>query len=155
MEQPHQGVGRLGPASGALILGAGLYMTLTTRSPKTPWIVVSLAAMLFMTALGVGVTTRRLKAVQRAAASAEAAAEVIPPELQRQVHDPLLWISAQLVGSTTPGVVFPMTTKPGQGGSLLVLAVALVLGVVVGDMSAQLWRNPRAATIPMEEPILS
>lgn len=150
-----EGVGKLGPASGALLLVAGIYMTVTAWSMTTPWIVVSLAAMLFMMALGMGVTTRRLMAVQRAAATAEASAEAIPPGLQRQIDDPLLWLSTQLAGSTALGVVFLMTTKPGLGGSLLVVGVALVLGALVGVVSVKLWRSPRAATIPMEEASLS
>jgi Predicted integral membrane protein (DUF2269) len=148
------GVGKLGVASGALLLVAGIYMTAIAWSMTTPWIVVSLAAMLFMIVLGMGVTTRRLKAVQRMAAMAEARAAAIPPELRRQIDDPLLWISAQLAGGTALGIVVLMTNKPGLGGSLFALAVALVLGGVVGGVSVKRRRNPRATqsvSIPLEE----
>lgn len=47
--------------------------------------------------------------------------------MRRQIADPLLWISAQLAGSTALGIVFLMTTKPGLDGSLLALGVAISL----------------------------
>ncbi|HLZ23815.1 MAG TPA: hypothetical protein VKQ30_17015 [Ktedonobacterales bacterium] len=145
------GVAKLGPVSGALILVMGIYMTLTSWGMGTPWIVVSLAAMLFMLALGMGVITRRLNAIQRAAAIVETPTGAIPPELHQQIHNPLLWISTQLASGTALGVVFLMTTKPGLGGSLLVMGVALILGGITGGLSAQPSRTPRAAAIAIEE----
>jgi hypothetical protein len=150
-------VGRLVLASGALLLGAGIYMTATTWGFRTPWIVVSVAALLLMTALAMGVTTRRLQAVLRATARADgpradgpradAPVGAIPPDLERRLQDPLLWTSAQVMGSMALGVVFLMTTKPGLGGSLLVLGVSLVLGVIAGMAPTYLRRRPAAAAM--------
>lgn len=134
------GAGKLGPASGALLLVAGIYMMVVSWG-LTPWIVVSLAAMLVMMVLGMGVTARRLKAIQRAAL-ADVAADGISPTIQRRIHDPVLWIATQMAGSAALGVVFLMTTKPGWGGSLLALAVALVAGSVIGGLSAKSRRPP-------------
>lgn len=145
-------VAKLSPASGVLLLTAGIYM-MAVAWGMTAWIVVSLAAMLFMMALGMGVTTRRLKAVHRAAALAEAHDKAIPSEVWLLIHSPLLWISAQLTGAVALGVVFLMTTKPSLGGSLLVLALALVFGGIAGAISVSLKprRTPHTATIPMKE----
>lgn len=131
-----RGTGRLAPVSGVLILAAGIYMMALSWSLSAPWIMVSLAAMVIMMALGMGVTARRLKGIQRAAA-AEASADAITPDLYRQVHHPALWISTQMAASTALGIVFMMTNKPGLGGSLLTLAVALALGALVGTASAR------------------
>jgi hypothetical protein len=138
------GVGKLTLVSGALTLGAGLYMTLVAWSWRTPWIVVSLAAMLVMIALGAGVTARRLQAVKRAAVGVSN--EAISPDLHLRIRDPRLWIATQLTGGTALGVVFLMTTKPDLGGSLLALAAALILGSVVGGLGAR----PRRASQPAE-----
>lgn len=141
------GVGKLGPASGLLLLVAGMYMTATAWNMNTPWIEVGFFTLLLLVALRLGVTLRRLRAIRRSAVTMGAATGSIPSGLQRQIDDPLLWTSAQVMGSTALGVVFLMTIKPDLAGSLLVLAVAVVLGVV----SAQPWRRPRAARLPTQE----
>lgn len=83
------GVGKLGPASGALLLVAGIYMMVVSWG-LTPWIAVSLAGVLLMMAAGMGVTARRLKRIQRTAVMAESSASMLPSELARQIYDPAL-----------------------------------------------------------------
>lgn len=147
-------VGKMGPASGALVVVAGVYMTLARWSVQAPWIVVSLGAMVVMMALGMGVTTRRMKAVHRAAL-AEPEGEWISQGLWRQINDPVLWIAAHTAGSIALGVVFLMTTKPGLSGSLLVVAVALALGVGVGAITAKRRQEPSEPAIALEDAIHS
>jgi uncharacterized membrane protein len=115
-------------------------MTATTWSWGTPWILVSLAGLLLIGVLANSVGSQRLRAIARAAAH-EASSEGIPPALQRQIADPILLIGLQTAGMIGLGVVFLMTTKPDLFGSLLTLAVAIVLGVG----SALLWPRSRAA----------
>jgi hypothetical protein len=141
---------RLLPTASLLILLAGIYMTVTTWGWKTPWIDVSLAALVVMGTLGGAVINRRLKAMRIASSTAEAPGGSIPAELRGQITDPVLWTAVQTNGFTGLGVVFLMTTKLDLMGSLITLAVSLVLGVV----SAQLW-HPREATVPMKEAKLS
>ena len=141
---------RLFPAASVLILLAGIYMTVNTWGWKMPWIDVSLAALVVMGALGGAVINRRLKAIRIASSTAEAPAGSIPAELKRQITDSVLWTAVQTNGFTGLGVVFLMTTKPDLVGSLITLVVSLVLGVV----SAQLW-HPREATVLMKGAKLS
>jgi hypothetical protein len=138
------------PAASVLILLAGIYMTVNTWGWKTPWIDVSLAALVVVGALGGSVINRRLKAIRIASSTAEDPAALIPAELKRQITDTVLWTAVQTNGFIGLGVVFLMTTKPDLVGSLITLAVSLVLGVV----SAQLW-HPRETTVPMREAKLS
>ncbi|HEX8996115.1 MAG TPA: hypothetical protein VF812_08795 [Ktedonobacterales bacterium] len=131
-------VTRGGPVSGALLLAAGVYMTLTAWGFTTPWIDVSLGGMALMMALGMGIVGRRLGAIQRAAQATlpdGAASGAIPPALKRQIDEPLLWIATQLAGGVALGVVFLMTYKPGLLGSLLALAVAIALASVGAALS--------------------
>jgi hypothetical protein len=141
---------RLLPAASLLILLAGIYMTVTTWGWTTPWIDVSLAALVVMGVLGGAVINRRLKAIRMASSTAEIPAGSIPAELKRQITDSVLWTAVQMNGFTGLGVVFLMTIKPDLVGSLITLVVALVLGVV----AALLWR-PREVTVPMKEAQLS
>jgi Predicted integral membrane protein (DUF2269) len=141
---------RLLPVASVLILLAGIYMTVAAWGWTTPWIDVSLAALVVMGALGGTVINRRFKAMRIASSTVEASVGSIPAELKRQIADPVLWTAVQANGFIALGVVFLMTIKPDLVGSLVTLVVALVLGVV----SALIWR-PREATVPMQEAQLS
>jgi uncharacterized membrane protein len=137
---------RLLPTASVLILLAGVYMTATTWGWTTPWIDVSLAALLLLGALGGTVINRRLKAIRKASSTAEAPAGSLSAELKCQIADPVLWTAIQVNGFTALGVVFVMTIKPNLVGSLVTLVVAVVLGVV----AARLWR-PRLAATPVKK----
>ncbi len=141
---------RLLPAASVLLLLAGIYMTVNIWGWKTPWIDVSLAALVVMGTLGGAVINRRLKAIRIASSMAEAPAGSIPAELKRQITDSVLWTAVQTNGFTALGAVFLMTIKPDLVGSLISLVLSLVLGMV----SALLW-HPREATVLMKEAKLS
>lgn len=136
-------VAMLGPVSAILILLAGGYMMFTTWGLNTPWIVVSIAAMLLMAALGMGITVRKLRAVSRAA-MAHGESEAISPELRRRIYDPMLSISTYLASGIALGIVFLMTNKPGWLVSLVVVIVSMALGGITGAMMAKPRRNPAA-----------
>jgi len=142
---------RLLPTASLLILLAGIYMTVTAWGWSTPWIDVSLAALIVQGALGGSVISRRLRAIHTAAAMAEASTGSIPAELKRQVNDPVLRTAVQVNAVIGLGIVFLMTTKPGLVGALITLAAALVLGVV----ATRLFWHPREAAVPMKEAQLS
>lgn len=127
---------RLIQISSLLLLIAGIFMTVTTWGWRTPWILLSLGALMIMGALSGGVNSRRLIAIRKAAEASDGA---IPLVLQRQMAAPVLLTSVQTAGMIGLGVVFLMTIKPDLLGSLIALAVALVLGV----LSAQPWRGSR------------
>lgn len=129
-------VAMLGPLSAVLILLAGGYMMFTTWGLDTPWIVVSIGAMLLMAALGMGITVRKLRVVQRAAI-AYSPSDAIAPELGRHIYNPMLWISTYLASGMALGIVFLMTTKPNWLISLLVVAVTIALGGIIGAMMAK------------------
>lgn len=130
----------LGPLSAVLILLAGGYMMFTAWGVGTPWIVVSIGAMLLMAALGMGVTVRKLRVVQRTAMG-YGFSDVITPKLRKHIYNPMLWISAHLASGIALGIVFLMTTKPGWLASLLVMAVAMALGAITGATTAKPRRN--------------
>jgi hypothetical protein len=123
---------RLWPTAALLILLAGIYMTVTAWGWRTPWIDVSLAALIVQGAVAGALINRRLKAIHTGIAATEAPAGAFPPGLKRQIADPVLRAAVQINAIMGLGVVFLMTTKPGLVGSLITLAVALLLGIVTG-----------------------
>ena len=140
---------RLTQLSSLLLLVAGTYLTVTAWEWRTPWIVVSLAALIVIGALSGGVNGGRLKAIRKAA-GAEASSAPIPPALQRRLADPVLLISVQTAVMVGLGAVFLMTNKPDWPGSLITLAVAVGLGA----LSAQRRPRPREARgqVPKAQP---
>lgn len=146
-----RGVARIGPVSGAVLLIAGIYLTLTAWSFSTAWIDVSLATMLLMIVLGMVGTGRRLGSIQRAALSANAHNGDIPTHVRQLLAHPMPWIFAQMTTGMAVGIVFLMTTKPNLVGSLLAIAVAMLLGIVVGAVTATPRQTAQAAAIPSRE----
>jgi hypothetical protein len=129
------------PFSGLLILGAGVYMALVGWGWQVAWIDVSLLALLLMFTLGPLINSRRLSRIHRAAGQAPAGA--IPQALARQIEDPVLWTCVPTLNMMALGVVLLMTTKPGWPGSLGVVVVSVLLGLLSGSLTAR-WRGSAA-----------
>lgn len=131
-----RGAGRFSPIAGVLVLGAGIAMMVMRWELTTPWIMVSLLAIVLMMVASMGVAARRIKAIRRALAQESGSADdPLPLKLTRLTHNPALWVATQLAAALALGIVFMMTVKPDIAGSLLTLAVALALGAAAGGAS--------------------
>ncbi len=115
----------VGSTSLGLILLTGFYMTATTWG-GVAWIGIALAAMILLAALGAALTGPRMAAVGRAVVAESGALSLA---FRQRLHDPLLWASIQTRVAIALGIVFLMTVKPGLGGALLTIGVAVVLGL--------------------------
>jgi uncharacterized membrane protein len=143
-----KGLNRIAPISGALILGAGMYMTAIAWSLLTTWVAVSLAAMVIMMIFGMGVVGRRLRAIQRAA---EASTETIDAALQSRIDDPTLWVSMQMAVAVALSIVFMMTNKPNLAVSIVAVLVSLALGALVGILTLRARRQTQATALRVNE----
>ena len=134
--------GRLGPLFGIsvlLILVTGLYMAITAWSFQTGWIPVALVSLILIAPLGTAFIEPRRRAIARLAQ--EAPDGPLPQELEQRIHDLILGTALQTVTILLLGIVFLMTTKPELVGSLIVMAVALVLGLASGLLSSRATRT--------------
>ena len=61
----------------------------------------------------------------------------IGPELRELVLHRPAWLVGNASTALALGVVFNMTTKPGTGGSILVLAVATLAGLALGYLGSR------------------
>lgn len=123
-------IGLTGPLFGIsvlLLLAAGVYMALTAWSLLTGWIAVGLVSLVLLASLGTALLEPRRRTIDRQAH--EAADGSLPEALDGVIHDPVLLTTVQTLTVLLLGVVFLMTTKPSLVGSLIVMAVALVLGL--------------------------
>ncbi len=109
-----------------LVVLTGLYPMVTEFGPEA-WIVVSLASFALMIILAMALTGPRLAAIGQAMT-----AERRPQSqtFHQLASHPALWISIQTRIAIALGVVFLMLTKLEWVGSLLVIGVAILLGLV-------------------------
>ena len=132
-------VGLSGPLFGLsvlLLLAAGLYMALTAWGLLTSWIMVGLISLVLLAPLGTAFLEPRRRVIDRLAQKAPDGP--LPEELERCIHDPILLTVPQTLTALLLGVVFLMTTKPSLVGSIIVMAVALVLGLVWGALVSRM-----------------
>jgi hypothetical protein len=118
-------IGRIQPVSGTAILLTGIYMMATVWG-GVAWIIIALAAIVLMVALGTALSGRRMAPIGPAAAAEKGS---LSPDLRQRLRDPLLWLSIQARVAIALGIVFLMTVKPGLGGALLTIGAAVVLGL--------------------------
>ena len=144
-------IGLSGPFSGIsvlLLLASGFYMAFTAWSLQTGWILVSLISLVLMVSLGAALIEPHRRAIDRLAR--EAPDGPLPESLGQRIHDPILSTALETVAVLLLGIVFLMTTKPALPGSLIVMAVALVLGMASGlfisGATRALWQREAAHT---------
>ena len=138
-----------------LILVTGFYLALTAWSLWTGWIAVALISLLLLVPSGAALIEPRRRAIARLAQ--EAPDGLLSQALEQRIHDPILGTALQTVTILLLGIVFLMTNKPSLIGSLIVMAVALVLGLASGALIPRATRTqePRVATPVdrMREPV--
>ena len=120
--------GRLTPLAALLLLVPGAYLVVSAWGWATPWIDVSLGAVVALPLLRSAVLEPRLTAV--ATGALQATGDPIPASIQRQRLDPLLWGASGVTTGLFLAIVFLMTVKPDLGGALTTVGVALVVGAV-------------------------
>ena len=136
--------GRLGALFGIsvlLILATGLYMAITAWGLRTGWIAVALVSLILIAPLGTAFIEPRRRAIARLAQ--EVPDGPLPQSLKQRIHDPILGTALQAVTILLLGIVFLMTTKPSLIVSLIVMAVALVLGLFSGALISRGTRTRR------------
>ncbi len=67
--------------------------------------------------------------------------------LERHIDDPVLATVCTTVLTLLLGLVFLMTTKPNLVGSLIVMAVALLLGLAAGALVSRMRRTPELGMV--------
>ena len=144
-EQVHEwlrigaGARRWGGVAMAIIVVAGFYM-MAIAHIGAAWLMVALASIILLMVLAMGLTGRRLAAIQR---TVSAASEPVSPTLHHLLHDSLLWFSMQTRVGIALGIVFLMTVKPDLVGSLLTIGIATLLGLAYAASSADTRKASR------------
>jgi hypothetical protein len=128
----------VGGPSALLVLVSGIYMSAARWGPQG-WTLVALGGMVVIAALGGAVGGRRAPAIARAL---PAEAGPVSPTLRQQLDDPALIISLWTRTALLFGIVFLMSIRPGWGGALAVMGIALLLGIVASWPALGAGRRP-------------
>ncbi|MDI6694235.1 MAG: hypothetical protein QME21_04255 [Anaerolineales bacterium] len=137
------GTRRLGMVSMLTIVIAGFYL-MAAAWGGVAWLIVALGAVVLLMALLYTLTRPRMAAIGRAMTAEKGP---VSYTLQNLANDPLLWISIQTRVAIALGIVFLMTVKPGLGGSLLTIGIAIVLSLA---LSLPMMRRKRVQERPAD-----
>ncbi len=116
---------RFGFASMLTTVITGIYMMLTVWG-SAAWIIVTLGSLVLVIALSLALSGPRMVAIGRALATEKGPLSMT---FHRLANHPLLWISIRTRVAIALGIVFLKTARPDLGGSLLTIAVAILLGL--------------------------
>ena len=118
---------RLFPISIVLLLGGGLYMTITTWGFTLAWLDAALVTLAALPIVGPRVNGRRLTLIRQTALAEPDG--LLSASLRVQTADPVLVFWSRLAALLGWWIVFLMTLKPDLPGTLVGLGMALTLGV--------------------------
>jgi uncharacterized membrane protein len=140
-----------GAGSAVMLLITGLYLALTAWSLLTGWILVALISLLLIVpTTAVLVAPRRNALVKQLAR--EASEGALSEALKQRTHDPVLLTLVQTVAALLLGIVFLMTTKPDLAGSLIVMAIALLLGLLASLLVSRKQRARQQEMVAQKVP---
>jgi uncharacterized membrane protein len=120
-------VERLFPVSTVVLLVTGIWLvTDGDWSWGDGWINVSFIGLILIALVGLLVNTRKVVAIDRAAADAPDGP--IPQVLAAQITDPVLFATTHALTLGVLAIIWNMTTKPGDAQAGIVFVVAIVIG---------------------------
>jgi hypothetical protein len=111
-----------------LLFFPAAYMVGDRWSWGSAWVDGALVGLIVANALLGAIVTPGLRMLTQAAE--EAAGGDVSRELRRDALAPALWLGGQLFTTITSGVVVLMVYKPDVAGSILVMVVATLLGLM-------------------------
>lgn len=117
---------RVGMISMLVLLAAGIYMMVTVWH-GVAWLIVSFVVIALMMVVMGRVSGPRMKAVHQTLANEKG---MLTHVQQEAVRHPMLWAGLQMRVVLGLGIVFLMTVKPDLVGSLVTMAVTVVIGLI-------------------------
>jgi hypothetical protein len=106
----------------------GIYMMVTSWG-AVAWISVTMGAVVLVILLSLVLTGPRMAAIGHALATEKG---VLSATFHSLASHPLLLISIDTRVAIALGIVLLKVAKPGLGGSLLTMGIAIVLGIAAG-----------------------
>jgi len=117
------------PTALLLLLGSGLFMAADRWMFTTPWVAVSIAAVVVIGALA-GYVTRRFG---RISAALEMAGEELAGEVRAALDDAGTWMAMFAINGMSFAVLWLMVVKPGWLVSIALPVALFVVGGALGS----------------------
>jgi hypothetical protein len=119
--------------SALVIFFSGVYLAIRMSAFEAAWPKVTVGALLLIAPLG-ALTARRMRAISRACADANA----ITSELLRRLQDPFLKISLGIRIAIFLGIILLMAAKPGLWESIGIVGTSVLVGLLSSLLA---WRR--------------
>jgi hypothetical protein len=126
----------IGEPSYLIALISGIYLWQSSWRGAA-WTVIALISLVVIAMIGAVSTGPRLTALGKLFSGEKAGEPVVQQVGAMQV----LWISLQVRVLMALGITFLMTVKPGVSGSLIALAIAILLGLAVNPAIVSYYRS--------------
>jgi len=122
-------VDRIFPVATILLLATGIWLVSDGDwSWSDGWINVSLIGLILIALAGFLIATRKIVAIDRAAADAPDGP--VPQVLAAQITDPMLFATTHAATLGTLAIIWNMTTKPGDAQAGIVFVAAIIVGAL-------------------------
>ncbi len=112
----------------ALLILSGGWLSAMTGGMNQGWLIASVVGIVVALVIGFALILPRLRAIRRALPEGNAA---LTPEALLQLQSAALPTLIRVRALLAVGIVYLMTAKPPLGVSLVVLAIAVVAGVLL------------------------
>jgi len=109
-----------------LLLSGGYLVNKFGASFGDGWVMASAIALVLMAVAALKINTLKMNEIHRAAEDAPDGP--VPRDLAALIADPVLFASTHAITTVMLGVVWNMTTKPGNLEAALVVIVAAIVG---------------------------
>lgn len=131
---------RIGGPSFTVALLSGIYLW-EAAWRGTAWTVMALVSLVVIAVIGAVLTGPRMASIGKAIAG-KTDREPGAPQL---LHMSALWASLQVRTGIAIGITFLMSVKPGPVGSVLAVAVAILLGLAMNPATVNYYRRQTCA----------
>lgn len=138
-------MGKFLPFSIILLLISSFFMVFTKWDWELPWIDASFVMLIIITVTSITIDLPRLKAINRVVK--EEATSTPSFDLMAKSRDHVLWNSVSIMAMEVAAIIHIMIEKLGTAGSLITLALALIVGLLYSKIILHLANkfNPAAA----------
>ncbi len=133
---------RIGGPSFAVALLSGIYLW-ESAWRGTAWTLTALVSLVVMALVGAVLTGPRMASIGKMIAGKT----VREPGALQLLHMPVLWASFQVRLGIAIGITFLMSVKPGLAGSVLAVAVAILLGLAMNPATVNHYRRLDACAV--------
>ncbi len=126
----------IGGPSYLIILLSGIYLWMEAWTGSA-WPVIAVISLIAIAVIGGVITGPRMAALGQAVEEGSGG----NPLSEQVSSSPMLWGSLQIRTWMAIGITFLMTVKPGAAGSIIVMAISILIGLATSPLTVGFYRS--------------